>query len=80
MSTNSTLGRLDPVVGAAVPESLSAAGEVDDTVGLVAWFELDDEQAAATSMRASAITPSACLDREREDLMGRSWRADVSNS
>jgi hypothetical protein len=63
---------LDPEVGAAVPESLSAAGEVDDTVGLVAWFELDDEQAAAASVTASATSPSARLDRDRGDLMSRS--------
>jgi hypothetical protein len=62
---------LDPEVGAAAPESLSAPGEVAD-VGLDAWFELDDEQAAVTRVRANAITPRACLDRDREDLMGRS--------
>ena len=80
MSTNSTLGRLDPVVGADVAEPPMAAGDVDVTVGLVAWSELDDEQAAARSVRATAMMLSACVDRDREDLMARSWRADVSNS
>jgi hypothetical protein len=71
---------LDPLVGADIPESLAAAGEVDDTVGLVAWFELDDEQAAAMSVRPTAMMPSSFVDRDRDGRMARSWRADVSNS
>ncbi len=58
MSTNSTLGRVDPVAGVEVAEPPITAGEVDDTVGLVAWSELDDEQAAARSVRATASMPS----------------------
>jgi len=62
-----------------VAEPPIAAGEVDDTVGLVAWSELDDEQAAATSVRVTARMPNNTVDQDRDGRMARSWRADVSN-
>jgi hypothetical protein len=74
------LGRWDPVVGVDGADPPIAAGAVDLTVGLVAWSELEDEHAAATSVRANAITLSTCVDRDRDVRMARSWRADVSNS